>query len=97
MSSTTIVPRLLNSITRLPHRDQDLFLELVSLLSRAAPEVQAQARRMISDVLETRPRSRLECVARVDDVIEYLETSLEEQDPDWVPPLWRESILPMPD
>ena len=52
---------------------------------------------MISDVLETRPRSRLECVARVDDVIEYLETSLEEQDPDWVPPLWRESILPMPD
>lgn len=97
MSQADSVPRLLDCIARLRHRDQDLLLDLVNLLCVAEPAIQTRARSMIGEVLKAEPRSHLECVAVVRHIVEYLETSIERQDPAWVPPLWRESIVPIPD
>lgn len=72
-------------------------MDLVNLIAVASPDVQAQARHKLSEVLAQDLRSHLACVTDVRDIVDYLERSIESQDPDWVPPLWRESMLPMPD
>jgi hypothetical protein len=97
VSATDSVPHLLECIARLPHRDQDLLLELVHLMALATPEAQAQARWRLSAAIATAPRSRRACIAAVSAVVDYLETSIDRQDSEWVAPLWRESILPTPD
>lgn len=97
MSPATSVPQLLECIARLRHRDQDLLLELVHLLALATPEAQAQAKRKLRIAMVRAAYSHQACVTGVHAVVDYLEASIESQDPEWVAPLWRESILPIPD
>jgi hypothetical protein len=53
--------------------DQDKILRLVSLLSLVAPAVQERTQQMLRALLASGPGSKSECVAGIDDLIEYLE------------------------
>jgi len=68
--------RLVRTVERLPREDQDKILRIVDLLSLVPPKVQDRTQQMLRDLLAGGPSSKHECVARVDDVIEYLERNV---------------------
>ncbi|HEX5420914.1 MAG TPA: hypothetical protein VFY39_13015 [Gammaproteobacteria bacterium] len=74
------VLKLVNIVRRLPREDQARILEIVDLLSLASSYAQGQTQCMLGELLGTRLRSKAECVAGVDDVIEYLEQAVYEGD-----------------
>jgi hypothetical protein len=53
--------------------DQDKILRLVDLLSLVPPAVQERTQQMLRALLASDPASKSECVAGIDDLIEYLE------------------------
>jgi hypothetical protein len=67
------VLRLVRKVERLPPEDQDKILRMVDLLTLVPFSVQNRTQRMLRDLLEQQPNSKSECVARVDDVLAYLE------------------------
>lgn len=76
------VLKLVRTVGDLPREDQSRILRIVDLLSQAPAQVQLRTQRMLRDLLDAEPESKLECVAGVDEVIEYLEHAvLDEQDP----------------
>lgn len=80
------VLKLVRTVGRLPRGDQARILKIVDLLSLASSPVQQRTQRMLSSLLETNPESKYECLARVDDVIEYLERAVyddEDTAPTW--------------
>lgn len=78
---TEDVLKLVRTVGDLPREDQSRILRIVDLLSQAPSSVQLQTQRMLRDLLEAEPESKLECVAGVDEVIEYLEHAvLDERD-----------------
>ena len=77
MATSEDVFRLMRTVERLPLEDQDKILRIVDLLSLVPISVQDRTQRMLRDLLESDPTSKRECVAGVDDVIEYLEHQVE--------------------
>ncbi|MBN1240312.1 MAG: hypothetical protein JXB36_17545 [Gammaproteobacteria bacterium] len=76
------VLKLVRTVGDLPREDQSRILRIVDLLSQAPASVQMRTQRMLRDLLDAEPESKLECVAGVDEVIEYLEHAvLDGQDP----------------
>lgn len=67
------VLRLVRKVERLPSEDQDKILRMVDLLTLVPVTVQNRTQRMLRELLEEQPSTRRECVARVDDVLAYLE------------------------
>jgi hypothetical protein len=67
------VLRLVRTVERLPSEDQDKILRMVDLLTLVPLTVQNRTQRMLRDLLEQQPNTKRECVARVDDVLAYLE------------------------
>lgn len=67
------VLRLVRTVERLPSKDQDKILRMVDLLTLVPLPVQNRTQRMLRDLLEQQPNTKHECVARVDDVLAYLE------------------------
>ena len=67
------VLRLVRKVERLPSEDQDKILRMVGLLTLVPLAVQDRTQRMLRDILEQQPNTKRECVARVDDVLAYLE------------------------
>src|SRR5262245_7222665 len=76
MAVSEDVLRLVRTVERLPSEDQDKILRIVDLLSRVPPEVQDRTQRMLRDLLASDPISKQECVAGVNDVIQYLEDAI---------------------
>lgn len=80
------VLKLVTTVSRLPREDQTRILKIVDLLSLASSPVQQQTQRMLSALLDANPESKFECVAGVDEVIEYLEQAIygdEDAAPAW--------------
>ena len=77
MATSEDVLRLVQTVERLPLEDQEKILRIVDLLSLVPVAVQDRTQRMLRDLLESDPESKSECVAGVDDVIEYLEYNVE--------------------
>lgn len=73
MATSEDVLKLVQTVERLPPEDQDKILHIVDLLSLVPVSVQDRTQRMLRELLESGPASKDECVAGVDDVIEYLE------------------------
>jgi hypothetical protein len=69
------VLRLVRTVERLPSEDQDKILRMVDLLTLVPLTVQHRTQRMLRELLEQQPNTKSECVARVDDVLAYLERS----------------------
>jgi hypothetical protein len=69
------VLRLVRTVERLPSEDQDKILRMVDLLTLVPLTVQHRTQRMLRELLETQPNTKRECVARVDDVLAYLESN----------------------
>jgi len=67
------VLRLVHTVERLPSEDQDKILRMVDLLTLVPVPVQNRTQRMLRELLERQPDTKRECVAGVDDVLEYLE------------------------
>jgi len=67
------VLRLVRKVERLPSEDQEKILRMVDLLTLVPVTVQNRTQRMLRELLEEQPSTRRECVARVDDVLAYLE------------------------
>jgi hypothetical protein len=73
MAVSKDVLRLVRTVERLPMEDQDKILRLVDLLSHVPPTVQERTQHMLRTLLASDPASKSECVAGIDDLIEYLE------------------------
>jgi hypothetical protein len=73
MAVSEDVLRLVRTVERLPTEDQDKILRLVDLLSLVPPSVQDRTQQMLRTLLASDPASKSECVAGIDDLIEYLE------------------------
>lgn len=73
MARSEDVLRLVQTVERLPPEDQDKILHIVDLLSLVPIHVQERTQRMLRALLESDPSSKDECVAGVDDLIQYLE------------------------
>jgi hypothetical protein len=73
MAVSEDVLRLVRAVERLPSEDQDKILRMVDLLTLVPVRVQNQTQRMLRELLERQPDTKRECVAGVDDVLEYLE------------------------
>jgi hypothetical protein len=73
MSVSDDVLRLVRTVERLPSEDQDKILRMVGLLTRVPVTVQNRTQRMLRELLQQQPNSKRECLARVDDVLAYLE------------------------
>mgnify|MGYP003575725760 CR=1 FL=1 len=69
------VVRLVRTVERLPSEDQDKILRMVDLLTLVPLSVQQRTQRMLRELLEHQPDTKRECVARVDDVLAYLESN----------------------
>lgn len=67
------VMRLVRTVESLPSEDQDKILRMVDLLTLVPLPVQHRTQRMLRELLERQPDTKSECVAGVDDVLEYLE------------------------
>ena len=67
------VLRLVRTVECLPSEDQDKILRMVDLLTLVPLSVQDRTQRMLRELLERQPDTKRECVAGVDDVLEYLE------------------------
>lgn len=67
------VLRLVHTVERLPREDQEKILRMVDLLTLVPVRVQNRTQRMLRELLERQPDTKRECVAGVDDVLEYLE------------------------
>lgn len=78
------VLRLVRTVERLPSEDQDKILRMVDLLTLVPLTVQNRTQRMLRELLEQQPNTKRECVARVDDVLAYLERNAGAQRPDTV-------------
>ena len=76
MAVSEDVLRLVRTVERLPREDQDKILRIVDLLSLVPIAVQDRTQNMLRDLLARDPASKTECVAGVDDVIEYLESNV---------------------
>lgn len=76
MAVSEDVLRLVRTVERLPREDQDKILRIVNLLSLVPLSVQNRTQRMLRDLLARDPSSKSECVAGVDDLIEYLEENV---------------------
>lgn len=70
------VLKLVRTVGDLPREDQSRILRIVDLLSLAPSQVQKHTQRMLRELLDAEPESKLECVAGVDEVIEYLEQAV---------------------
>lgn len=73
MATSEDVLRLVQTVERLPREDQDKILRIVDLLALVPVSVQDRTQRMLRELLDSDPSSKHECVAGVDDVIDYLE------------------------
>jgi SOS response regulatory protein OraA/RecX len=73
MAVSEDVLRLVRTVERLPREDQDKILRIVDLLSLVPIGVQDRTQQMLRELLASEPASKHECVAGIDDVIEYLE------------------------
>jgi len=67
------VMRLVRTVECLPAEDQDKILRMVDLLTLVPLPVQYRTQRMLRELLERQPDTKSECVAGVDDVLDYLE------------------------
>ncbi len=86
MDESEEVMNLVSKVGRLPREDQTRILRMVDLLSLASARVQRRTQHMLSALLAEQPHSKNECVASVDEVIEYLEQAVygdESCAPDW--------------
>jgi hypothetical protein len=72
MTVSEDVLRLVRTVERLPREDQDKILRIVDLLSLVPIRVQDRTQQMLRELLAREPASKNECVAGIDDVIEYL-------------------------
>ena len=91
MAVSEDVLRLVRTVERLPREDQDKILRIVNLLSLVPLSVQNHTQRMLRDLLAREPSSKRECVAGVDDLIEYLEENVliaAEQRASWDDPVY---------
>lgn len=76
MAVSEDVLRLVRTVERLPREDQDKILRIVDLLSLVPLGVQHRTQMMLRELLDRDPASKTECVAGVDDLIEYLEDNV---------------------
>jgi prophage DNA circulation protein len=76
MDKSEEVLKLVRTVGDLPREDQSRILRIVDLLSHAPSPVQKRTQRMLRDLIDAEPESKLECVAGVDEVIEYLENAV---------------------
>jgi hypothetical protein len=65
--------RLVRKVERLPSDDQEKIIRMVGLLPLVPLAVQDRTQRLLRELLEQQPTTRRECVARVDDLLDYLE------------------------
>jgi hypothetical protein len=65
--------RLVRKVERLPSEDQEKIIRMVGLLPLVPLAVQDRTQRLLRELLEQQPTTRRECVARVDDLLDYLE------------------------
>lgn len=72
-STSTEAARIVDSVKQLSAADQDRILRIVSLLARVPPAVQHRTHGMLGRLLAANPDSLADCVAAVDEIIEYLE------------------------
>ncbi len=73
MAVSEDILRLVRTVERLPREDQDKILRIVDLLSLVPLSVQNRTQRMLRELLNKHPASKRDCVAGVDELIEYLE------------------------
>ncbi len=76
MAVSEDVLRLVRTVERLPREDQDKILRIVDLLSLVPISVQDRTQQMLRDLLAEEPASKHECVAGIDEVIQYLESNV---------------------
>lgn len=70
------VVELVRTVAGLPREDQNRILRLVDLLSLAPYAVQQRAQALLRELIDAHPQSKPECIANVDELIEYLERSV---------------------
>ncbi len=75
MTMSDSVLDLVRTVGKLPPEDQDRILRVVSLMSCAPRNIQQNSRRMLHALISEEPASRLACVAELEVIINYLETS----------------------
>jgi hypothetical protein len=88
------VLRLVQTVERLDNEDQERILKLVNLLMIAPASVRDRTQIMLRRLLDRDMRSMLDCIAAVDELLEYLEASAGA--PDAYADAWRLWELPAP-
>ncbi len=76
MTPSDTVLNLVRTVGRLPREDQDRILRVVNLISHAPTNVRQNSQRMIRELVSDEPVSRIDCVAELEIIISYLESSL---------------------
>lgn len=76
MAITHDVMKLVMTVEKLPSADQAKFLRIVDLLSLVPADVQQHTQQMLRELLDSKPESKSECVAGVDEVIAYLQSNV---------------------
>lgn len=76
MAVSEDVMKLVRTVERLPREDQEKIMRIVDLLSLVPISVQDKTQQMLRDLLARGPTSKHECVAGVDDVLDYLERNV---------------------
>jgi SOS response regulatory protein OraA/RecX len=64
------------TVERLPQEDQEKILRIVDLLTLVPLSVQDRTQQMLRELLAAEPASKYECIAGIDDVIDYLERNV---------------------
>lgn len=88
MNTPDEIITLLRTVAGLPRDDQHRILRLVDLLSLAPYSVQQRTHTLLRGLLDSDPQTKHECVARVDQLIGYLEHCVaadDERVPGWNP------------
>lgn len=76
MDTSDEIVKLVRTVAGLPRDDQNRILRLVDLLSLAPFPVQQQSHALLRSLIDTNPRTKLECEAGIDELIAYLERAV---------------------
>lgn len=77
MKTSKELLKLVRTVGRLPREDQHKILKIVELLTLAPSHIQRRTQGMLRDLVESDPATKSQCLAALDDVIEYLEYNVD--------------------
>lgn len=77
MDRSDEIVKLVRNVAELPRDDQNRLLRLVDLMSLAPLSLQQESRELLRALIDTDPKTKRECAAGIDELIEHLERAVD--------------------